>query len=112
MDEQNNKPKDDVPPRTSLSEQEIKKYAFVSQRALENDHIGYCYRDEPENNIDSGWRFLFGDEDEEYLDNPENVKSVYPDEMLSINSQLEIVLGAPINSEFEWDEENMMYLEM
>ena len=110
MDEQA-KSKDDVPPR-QWDEQEVKKYAFVSRRALENDRIGFCYRDYPETNIDSGWRFLYGDEDEEYLDNPVNNEAVYPEEMLSINPALDAVLGAPVNSEFEWDDENQMYIEI
>ena len=105
--------KDDVPEgRTWDENSEVKKYAFVSNRALEVDHIGYCYRDFPETNIDSGWRFLYGDEDEEYLDNPTNVATVYPEEMLSLNPALEVVLSAPVNSEFEWDDEQQMYVEM
>ncbi len=91
---------------------EVKKYAFVSKRALEADHIGYCYRDRPETNIDSGWRFLYGDEDEEYLDNPVNSEAVYPDDMLSINPFLEVILSAPVNTEFEWDAEQERYIEI
>lgn len=92
--------------------QSVKKYAFVSNRALENKHIAYCYRDKPENNIDSGWRFLYGDEDESYLDNPTNSETVYPKEMLVINPALEAILSAPLYSEFEWDEEAEAYVEV
>ena len=102
-------PKEDVPEGRS---QEAKEYAFVSKRALEADYIGYCYRDYPETNIDSGWRFLYGDEDQDYLDNPTNSEAVYPDDMLSINPALEVVLSAPINSEFEWDNEQETYIEI
>ena len=36
--------------------------------------IGYMYREEPDEGIpDSGWRFLAGNEDEAYLDNPDNL---------------------------------------
>ncbi|GHT26364.1 hypothetical protein FACS189432_00630 [Bacteroidia bacterium] len=105
--------KDDVPERTYEQEtQEVKKYAFVSKRALEADHIGYCYRESPENNIDSGWRFLYGDEDEEYLDNPTHSEAVYPEDMLSINPALDVLLAAPVGSEFEWDEEQQIYVEI
>lgn len=34
--------------------------------------IGYMYREIPTNDIDSGWRFFAGDEDEQYTDNPDN----------------------------------------
>jgi hypothetical protein len=103
--------KDDVPERT-WNEQEVKKYAFVSKRALEADRIGYCYRDEPETKIDSGWRFLYGDEDEDFLDNPTHSEAVYPEEMLSINPAIDVILGAPVGAEFFWNEETESYEEI
>jgi hypothetical protein len=103
--------KDDVPERT-CNHPEVKKYAFVSKRALEADHIGYCYRDKPETAIDSGWRFLYGDEDNDYLDNPTNSEAVYPDEMLSINPALDIILSAPAGTEFEWNPDTETYEEI
>lgn len=30
--------------------------------------VGYMYREKPDYEADSGWRFLSGDEDDEYLD--------------------------------------------
>ena len=30
--------------------------------------VGYCYREAPDNQHDSGWRFLAGDESQEYMD--------------------------------------------
>jgi hypothetical protein len=99
---------DDVPEKR----EEVKNYAFVSKRALETDHIGYCYRDYPENNIDSGWRFLYGDEDDEYLENPANNEAVYPEQMLSVNPALDVILSAPIGCEFEWDDEQQIYVEV
>jgi hypothetical protein len=109
MDEQT---KDDVPEARTREESEVRKYAFVSKRALEADHIGYCYRDYPETNIDSGWRFLYGDENEEYLDHPIHTETVYPEEMLSINPALDIILSAPVGAEFEWDDETQSYMEI
>lgn len=36
--------------------------------------VGYAYREKPDPNFlnDSGWRFLAGDENEEYLNNSDN----------------------------------------
>ncbi|MCF6191014.1 MAG: DUF2185 domain-containing protein [Cocleimonas sp.] len=34
--------------------------------------VGYMYRDEPHNEMDSGWCFLAGDESDEYMDTTEN----------------------------------------
>jgi hypothetical protein len=36
--------------------------------------VGYCYREEPESELDSGWRFFAGDEDEGYLANAANLE--------------------------------------
>lgn len=36
--------------------------------------VGYMYREEPDEGVpDSGWRFMKGDENDEYTDNPNNV---------------------------------------
>ena len=32
--------------------------------------VGYCYREEPAGEWDSGWRFTAGDESDEYMDDP------------------------------------------
>lgn len=35
--------------------------------------VGYMYREQPdEDRPDSGWRFMAGNEDDEYMDNPNN----------------------------------------
>lgn len=35
--------------------------------------VGYMYREEPTtDNPDSGWRFMAGNEDDEYMNNPDN----------------------------------------
>ncbi len=35
--------------------------------------VGFMYREEPSNTYpDSGWRFMAGDEDDKYLNNPNN----------------------------------------
>jgi len=39
---------------------------------VDGDEVGFMYREEPCFDEDSGWRFLAGTEDEEYMDNPDN----------------------------------------
>jgi hypothetical protein len=34
--------------------------------------VGYMYRERPDNDSDSGWRFLAGDESQAYMDEPDN----------------------------------------
>lgn len=59
--------------------------------------VGYMYREKPNDNYpDSGWRFLSGNEDEEYMDNPNNhhifsintVCNYDPDIIKYINSKI------------------------
>ena len=37
---------------------------------VEGAAVGYCYREEPAGEWDSGWRFTAGDESDEYMDDP------------------------------------------
>ena len=39
---------------------------------IHGELVDYMYKDEPLNDIDSGWKFLSGTEDQEYLDDPNN----------------------------------------
>lgn len=41
---------------------------------VEGYKVGYMYRENPENDYDSGWRFLAGMEDNEYMNNPNNLE--------------------------------------
>ena len=48
---------------------------FASDKITkEGFKVGYMYREEPSvGQADSGWRFLAGDEDDEYINNPNNL---------------------------------------
>lgn len=47
--------------------------AFASDRmVVDGAKVGYMYREAPDHGSDSGWRFLAGDESDEYMDNPAN----------------------------------------
>lgn len=39
---------------------------------VDGELVDYMFRDEPNNDLDSGWQFLSGTEDQEYLDNANN----------------------------------------
>ena len=36
--------------------------------------VNYMYKDEPDNDVDSGWRFFSGFETDEYVNNPKNIE--------------------------------------
>ncbi|GEP43859.1 DUF2185 domain-containing protein [Brevifollis gellanilyticus] len=47
---------------------------FASDRIMVDGLlVGYMYRDEPYNDVDSGWRFLSGDESQDYMDDPDHL---------------------------------------
>lgn len=43
---------------------------------VDGELVGYAYREPPDRPEDSGWRFMAGDESDDYMSNPENM-SVY-----------------------------------
>lgn len=60
-----------------LKQEQIKRLLETEDLCLVSDKItvegmpvGYMYRDEPEDNEDSGWCFLSGTENQNYADNP------------------------------------------
>lgn len=55
----------------------FQKRCFVTNKILyEGQKVGYFYREEPDFEDDSGWRFATGTEADEYMDDPENLSYV------------------------------------
>jgi hypothetical protein len=47
---------------------------FASDRiTVDGKPVGFMYREEGDSDLDSGWRFLAGDESDDYLDDPANL---------------------------------------
>ena len=82
----------------------IDKYAFITTRAIENKYIGYCYREHTEIKIDSGWRFLFGDENESFLDNPDNCETMDLSEIIVEYPHIKEIIEEKYDSEWEWND--------
>jgi len=58
------------------------------------------YRDEPDNDIDSGWRFLSGMESQDYLDDPRNLEIYEINTIANYDQSIVALLAAPIRSAF------------
>lgn len=59
-------------PIPSITEKYIKR-CFVTHNILyEGRQVGYLYREEPDYDDDSGWRFTAGDETDEYMEDSDN----------------------------------------
>jgi hypothetical protein len=63
--------------------------------------VGFMYREEPSNDVDSGWRFMVGVESQEYMDDANN--SMFYDVNTIANYDPDIIdwLDAPIGASFE-----------
>ena len=51
---------------------------FATNRiTVDGKKVGYMYREEPDTSFpDSGWRFFAGDENDEYANNPDNIRVI------------------------------------
>ena len=72
---------------------------------VEGELVDYMVRDEPDNEMDSGWQFFSGTEDQDYVDDPNNSeiydvntianydKAIIPYLDLPVGTQLERIRG-------------------
>lgn len=63
--------------------------------------VGFMYREEPDDEDDSGWRFLSGTEDDEYMDDPENMMMVDLNVVANYDKAIIPILKKPVGSEWE-----------
>lgn len=84
---------------------------FVTNKILyEKAQINYIYREEPmekdENRdyVDTGWRFLSGDESDEYMEDSENISLVSLGAVLSIDDSFIDLLQSEVGKSFRRNE--------
>lgn len=71
--------------------------------------VGYMYREEPSSSYpDSGWRFLAGDKDDEYLDNIDNIAVYAINTIVNYDPEIIPFLNAPFGSAFYRNEEGVL----
>jgi hypothetical protein len=63
--------------------------------------VGYMYREEPDEELDSGWRFFSGTEDQEYVDNPKNISLYHVNTIANYDRAIIPYLDSPFGTEFE-----------
>jgi hypothetical protein len=68
---------------------------------LDGKNVGYMYREEPDDNFDSGWRILAGTESQKYVDNPENSGFYELNEVANHDPAILPYLQLPYNTELE-----------
>jgi hypothetical protein len=63
--------------------------------------VRYMYRDQPQFDVDSGWRFFSGTETQEYIDNPDNLMIYDVNTIVNYDQSVIPYLDMPIGSELE-----------
>ena len=71
---------------------------------VEGCKVGYCYREKPDGDWDSGWRFTAGDESEAYMDDPNNAGIYGLNSICNDDPDIIPLLNTPAPCAFERDE--------
>ena len=74
---------------------------------VEGCKVGYCYREKPDGDWDSGWRFTAGDESEEYMDDPNNAGIYKLNTICNDDPDIIALLHTPAPCAFERDGNGM-----
>jgi hypothetical protein len=72
--------------------------------------IRFMYREAPDNDVDSGWRFMSGYEDDAYMDNPSNHGAYDVNTIANYDPTVIPFLDAPEGSAFEKAPESERFL--
>ena len=70
---------------------------------VEGCRVGYCYREEPDGDWDSGWRFTAGDESDAYMDDPNNAGIYALNTICNDDPDIIPLLNTPASCAFERD---------
>jgi hypothetical protein len=94
----------------NLVEKYIKR-CFVTNRVLRDGmNVGYLYREEPDHEVDSGWRFTANDETDEYMEDSDNSAYVSIGAVLSKDDSFIALLESPAGSAFVRDSESGQFV--
>jgi hypothetical protein len=63
--------------------------------------VAFMYREEPDRDIDSGWRFMSGYESDEYMNDPDNHAIYDVNTIANYDPDIIPFLDAPVGSAFE-----------
>lgn len=80
------------------------KRCYVTNRILKDrQRVGYLYREPPDEERDSGWRFTANDESDAYMEDTDNIAYVSLGAVLSHDDAFLKLLGEPEGSAFALD---------
>ncbi|WP_295768770.1 DUF2185 domain-containing protein [uncultured Mucilaginibacter sp.] len=73
---------------------------------VNGEPVGYMYREEPDNDIDSGWRFFAGTETDEYANNVDNVMVYDVNTIVNYDQAIVPYLHLPAGTQLERNADN------
>ena len=77
-------------------------FSLVSDKiTIDGLKVGYMYREKPGEESDSGWRFLSGTEEEEYIEDPKNSMMFEVNIVANYDPDIIPYLNSPIGTELE-----------
>lgn len=79
---------------------------------VEGCKVGYCYREKPDGDWDSGWRFTAGDESEAYMDDPNNAGIYKLNTICNDDPDIIPLLNTPAPCAFARDENGVFQPEV
>lgn len=90
----------------------LEKKMFVSRRSQDQDvRPEYVYREDPDNERDSGWRAMVGDETDDEINDAANVLLQDLGYLLDRWPELRPVFKTdPQNGEWVWDDDSSQYV--
>lgn len=67
----------------------------------EGRKVAFMYREQPDHDVDSGWRFMSGFESEEYMNDPDKHAIYDVNTIANYDPDIVPYLSAPVGSVFE-----------
>jgi hypothetical protein len=106
-------------PRFKLSKEEIQPLAVgfgaciaSSKITVDGLPVRFMYREKPDNDVDSGWRFFSGLEDPDYLNDADNHAIYDVNTIANYDPSILPLLESPAGSAFEKTPEDEEFVEV
>ena len=87
-------------------------FALAPKQLVNNKlKVRFMYREQPDNESDSGWRFFSGFESDEYVNNPDNIGLYDVNTIVAIDPDVVPLLKNPVGSAFEREKATQPFVE-
>lgn len=85
-------------------------FALAPKQLVDNKmKVRFMYREAPDNESDSGWRFFSGSETDEYVNNPDNIGLYDVSTIADIDPDVIPLLNNPFGCAFEREDSDLAF---